>query len=416
MINKDILANGITVLTMKMPYAYSVSTGIWSRTGSAWEENRISGVSHFLEHMLFKGTPTRSAAQITDCMEWVGGQLNAFTSKEYTCYYAKTLSENFALSMDVLSDMYLHPLLDGGEFDKEKNVILEEINMYEDDPDDLSHDLFAATIWKEHPYGRSIAGTKNTVGSLQRDELFDYWKKYYQPQRTIVSVCGNVERQQVLDEVERYFGNFQNLARIETLPDLKTYKGNSYIHKDIEQMHLCVGVPAIKEDDPDWTASVIMNNAFGGSMSSRLFQEAREKKGLTYSIYSSLSAYSMGGYLSAYAATSHKYLKDVVRIILEQLYDILDKGLSDEELEKSKQQIKGSLLLNLESTSTVMQKLAKYEMIYGRVITTEETLERLMRVTHEDIRRACKRIFIKNNLLMSLVGAKEADFDLNDML
>jgi len=413
---KDVLPNGMRIVVEEMPHRYSVATGIWVQTGAAHEESREGGISHFLEHMLFKGTDRRNAKEIAIAMEEVGGQINAFTSKEQTCYYTKCLDENFELSLDLLSDIYLNSLFDKQEFDKEKNVILEEINMYEDTPDDLAHDLFASTLWKGHAYGRSVIGTKETVGNTTRDQLAAYCRKTYLPANTVLAVAGNVRRQDVYEKAAKYFDYKKDLERKITHDQLLPQASSSFIQKDIEQMHICLGIPGLKEDDKDYYIASVLTSALGGGASSRLFQEAREQRGLTYSIYSHMAAYSLGGYLVSYASTSPNKLEEVLHVILKEMTDIARNGLPEEELERTKSQLKGGLLLGMENTSNVMTRLGRMETSLGRLESTDQIVQKLMAVNCEDIRRVASELFVPEKYVLSLVGPEEKQFDIGSLV
>ena len=409
---KDILANGIRVITEPMPHLYSVATGIWCDIGSINETPLLGGVSHFLEHMLFKGTNRRDAKEIAQAMEAVGGQMNAFTSKEYTCYYTKCLAEHFGHSMDLLSDIYLHSLLDEEEFSKEKGVILEEINMYEDAPDDLVHDLLAATIWGGHAYGRPIIGSKDTVSSLSAQRLKDYYRTTYRPESTIIAVAGNVTREESVAASEKYFGGFvshntseNDLTIDKTRPP--TQAAQTYIYKDIEQVHLCLGFPAPTAHDEERYTAKLLAAVLGGCASSRLFQEAREKRGLTYSIFSHHISYAQAGCLAAYASASPGKIQEVAEIMLEQFADIAANGPKEEEIENIKKQSKGNMLLGMESSGSMMNRLGRDEAVLKRLVPLEETLAKVNAVDGASIQRLAKEIFQKDKLVLALVGPEK---------
>ncbi|MCL1873956.1 MAG: insulinase family protein [Clostridiales bacterium] len=409
---KDILANGIRVITEPMPHLYSVATGIWCNIGSINETPLLGGVSHFLEHMLFKGTKRRDAREIAQAMEAVGGQMNAFTSKEYTCYYTKCLAEHFGHSVDLLSDLYLCSLLDEEEFSKEKGVILEEINMYEDAPDDLVHDLLAAAIWGGHAYGRPIIGSKDTVSSLSAGQLQAYYRTTYQPESTIIAVAGNVTREEAVAAAEKYFGSFtrcdtpkNGLTIDKTKPS--TRAAQTYIYKDIEQVHLCLGFPAPTAHDEDRYVAKLLAAVLGGCASSRLFQEAREKRGLTYSIFSHHISYDQAGCLAAYASASPGKIQEVARIMLEQFADIAAHGPTEEEIENIKKQSKGNMLLGMESSGSMMNRLGRDEAVLQRVVPLEETLAKVNAVDGTSIQRLAQDIFQTDKLVLALVGPEK---------
>ncbi|MCL2677859.1 MAG: insulinase family protein [Clostridiales bacterium] len=413
---KHVLANGLRVVVEPMPHLYSVAAGIWVGIGSCHEAAAPGGVSHVLEHMLFKGTPKRSAKEIAEAMESVGGQMNAFTSKEHTCYYAKCLGEHFGLALDLLADIFLNSLLDEEEFEKEKQVILEEINMYDDTPDDLVHDLFAATLWPDHVYGLPIIGTRESVNSLTIKQLAEYYRKAYLPRFTVVSVAGKIEREQAVEQAARYFSAFGGLGDKAAYEKPQAASANSFLYKDIEQMHLCLGVPGLREDDDDYYAAQVLNAALGGGASSRLFQEAREKRGLTYSIYSYNSGYSKGGYWAAYSSAAAQKMPEVVKVIMNEISGIREGGLPEAELERTKQQVKGNILLGFESTSSVMIKTGKSELARGRVLSVQEMVDKVMAVGPEDIRRVAAALFQKDRFALSTVGPEEIAFDLKSMI
>ncbi len=416
MVYRDVLPNGLRVITYPMPNVYSVTTGIWVATGSRYEEKHLNGISHFLEHMLFKGTEKRSAKEIVEAMESVGGMMNAFTSKEHTCYYTKSLSENFSLSMELLADMYLHSTFLKEEFDKEKNVILEEISMYEDSPEDVAHELFDRIIWPENSYGWPIIGNLQTVGDMTRDDLYQYYKSVYVPENTVIVVAGNITREQVLQEVDKYFRNFKgsynHILGSQPVPQA----GQSFVHKDIEQMHLCIGVPGVSTTDPDLYKVLLLANALGGGASSRLFQAAREERGLTYSIYSFHNGYTQAGEFLCYAATTPAKMSEVVEVISKQLSNIVKKGFTKDEIERSKQQLKGSLLMSLENSSSVMSRLGKSELSYGKIITIEENVQKLLAVTADEVNDMAKKLLEPQKLIYSAVGPQEFPITLEEVL
>ncbi len=349
-------------------------------------------------------------------MENVGGQMNAFTSKEHTCYYVKCLSEHFNLGMDVLADMYLDSTFPVEEFAKEKGVILEEINMYEDTPDDLVHDIFAATMWPEHPYGKSIIGTVQTVTKLQRDEMYAYYQQAYVPEHTVLVVTGNVKHDDVIKQAENLLGALKGKWDKPELPLAVPQSGQKFVYKDIEQVHLCFGVPGLPGDHKDIYKMHILNNILGGGVSSRLFQEAREARGLTYSIYSFNGAMSAGGALVAYASTSPQKVEEVVKVMSEQMALLAAKGVTEAELRRAQSQIKGALLMGLENSSNVMSRLGKGETNYRKILSVDELVELIMAVNTEDVQNMAKQLFQKDKLVFTQVGAKEYDVDINSLL
>ncbi|MGI6065043.1 MAG: M16 family metallopeptidase [Bacillota bacterium] len=416
MIYKDTLPNGIRVITEELPFVHSVSMGIWVGTGSRYEDKKIHGISHFLEHMLFKGTEKRNAKQIAETLEAVGGQINAFTSKEFTCFYARVLSEHFGLAADVLTDMFLHSLFKEDETEKEKNVILEEIKMYEDTPDDLVHDVFSRTIWQDNSLGQSIIGTAETVQSLNREQLLDYYKVNYVPQNMVVAVAGKITRNQVVDTIGTLFDRFGGSPNPVNLLAPQISGGTNYVSKDIEQVHLCLGNPGLSNQDSNIYALLVLNSVLGGGVSSRLFQKVREEKGLTYSIYSYHSGYTDTGLFGIYAGTGPNSVNSVIAIILEQIKDIKKHGVTEEELSRTKQQIKGNILLGLENVSSRMNRLGKSEISFGRIITPEEVIESVINVTNESVIEIARQIFQIDKFSLAVIGPGKLNIDFPLML
>lgn len=413
MAEKFLTPAGSTIVVEPMAHLHSVSVGIWAKAGSAAEDKQISGVSHFLEHMLFKGTEQRSALDIAAAMESLGGVLNAFTGKEYTCYYTRSLDEHFDQSLELLADMYNNSLLDAEEFAKEKNVIIEEINMYEDSPDDRAIDLLSSILWPDHPYGRAISGTLDTVSALTRDQLAAYRQSKYSPENTVISVAGNVDQQYVIDAVNKYFsansGEKNHTFACTSAPVSSSTYG--YIYKNIEQTHVCLGFPGISIADDDYYATQVLINALGGGASSRLFQEVREKRGLSYSAYAYMDTYSAGGSIAAYASTRPSNIGELINVMVEEIANVAAHGLVDGEIEKSKTQLKGGLLLGMESSSNVMNRLGRLQLQLGRILPVGETLEKLMQVNREDIERVCNRLLKPGYLSMAIVGPEQYEVD-----
>ena len=314
--------------------------------------------------------------------------------------------------------MYRGSLLAEEEFAKEKNVIIEEINMYEDSPDDLVMDLFCQTLWPQHPYGRPVAGSLRSVGALSRDQLAAYWHDTYHAGRTVIAVAGNVTMDQVLPLVERYFGDFEAASGAQAcLPaTVSTGKRYAYIHKDIEQTHLCMGFPALGAADADYYAAMVLANALGGGASSRLFQEVREKRGLSYSAYAYLDAYRQGGCLTAYASTRPANIQELVAAIAQEYAQVARRGITEAELQRSKDQLKGSLLLSLENSSNMMNRLGRFELSLGRIVPPEETVAQLLAVDQAAIEAVLQRIIVPERLCVAMVGPEEYAVDVAALL
>ncbi|MEL7564309.1 MAG: pitrilysin family protein [Dehalobacterium sp.] len=416
MLHKDILSNGIRVVTEELSFVHSVSIGIWVGTGSRYEDKSNHGISHFLEHMLFKGTKNRTAKQIAESLETVGGQINAFTAKEYTCYYAKVLNDHFDLATDVLADMLLNSLFRTEDMEKERNVILEEIKMYEDTPDELVHDVYSKTMWQIDPLGQSIIGTSDSVGKISLEQLVSYYKSTYVPQNVVIAVAGNIKREVVLNKLEELFSQLSGEKPKTNLVTPQAFSNTAFVPKDIEQMHICLGFPGLPSQHDSIYALTVLNHVLGGGLSSRLFQEIREERGLTYSIYSYHSGYSNTGLFGVYAGTSEQNAEEVVEIVLKQIENIKLKGITREELENTKEHIKGTILLSLENSSNRMNRLGKSEISFGRIITPEEVVEKVMKVTHDNIIDIALKIFGWENLAFAAVGPKEPNFNLKQMI
>ena len=416
MAQKFILASGMPLLVETMPHLRSIASGIWVNCGSVYEHPASNGVSHFLEHMLFKGTPHRDALAIAAEMEAIGGVLNAFTGKEQTCYYARSLDEHFPLQLDLLADMYQNSLLSEEEFAREKKVIIEEINMYEDSPDEVAMDLFTSTIFPEHPYGRPIAGNLASVGALQRDTLADHYRHFYNPHNAVLSIAGNITAEQAIEQANKCFAANSSGQPAPTIEQPAAAGGEGFIAKDIEQSHICMGFPGLPLGADDYYAATIIANALGGGASSRLFQEVREKRGLAYSAYCYLEAYTQAGFIMAYAATTPKNAGQLIKIIAEQFALLAQKGLTTKEINQSKDQLKGGLLLNLESTANVMSKLGRTELALGKIYNAEETAAKLMSVTEADIQRTIAKLISPEKLVLAQVGPQQAPVNLKELL
>ncbi|MBE3553095.1 MAG: insulinase family protein [Kyrpidia tusciae] len=391
LIDRQQLSNGLTVVVEEIPGIRSISVGIWVGTGSRHETPEINGISHLIEHMLFKGTETRSAKELAEVFDHVGGQVNAFTAKEYTCFYAKVLDLHFRRAMETLADMFFHSRFAPEELAKERKVIVEEIRMYEDTPDELVHDLLASVVWGDHPLGFNILGTEQTLQTFERQNLVDYLSQRYVETNTVITVAGHVRTDEVMAIVEELFGGPWNrrAERVITEPPTFTPERGTRV-KQTEQEHFCLAVPGLPVDHEDLHAMILLNNTLGGTMSSRLFQSIREEKGMAYSIYSYHTAYRDTGLLGIYAGMAPEYTGEVVREVRRIFEDVAESGITEGELERGKEQVKGSLMLSLESTTSRMTRLGKNELLLGRHYTLDETLERIDAVTLEDVRRVAQ--------------------------
>jgi predicted Zn-dependent peptidase len=392
MYQRHVLPNGIRVIIEAVPHVGSASIGFWIDAGSRWETEEQAGISHFLEHMLFKGTERRTARDIAEELDSVGGRLNAFTDKEATCYYARVLGEHVPLAIDVLGDMILNSVFDPEELARERNVILEEIKQHEDDPEGLVHDLAARNLWPDHPLGRPVIGYPETVSAFDREKTQEYLEEWYAPDRLIVAAAGQLDPSEVLGLIQETFGDRKPRPRQAAKTTLHAVPGEHLISRDTEQVNLCLSFPGLTQTDNDRYALACLDVAYGGGMSSRLFQEIRESRGLAYSIGSYFVGFHEGGLFTVFAGTSPETADEVVQIVRDEAAKMCAEGLTEEELHRAKNQIKGSLLMGLESMSERMSRLGKTELYFGRVITVEEVVEKIAAVTPEDVHRVSQAI------------------------
>lgn len=395
LIKKYTCKNGVRIVLEEMPILRSVAIGIWVKNGSRHESPELNGISHFIEHMLFKGTKTRSAREIAESFDSIGGQVNAFTSKEYTCYYAKVLDTHASYALEVLSDMFFNSVYDERELEKEKNVVLEEIKMYEDTPDDIVHDLLSKAIYANHPLGYPILGTEKTLKSFTDDMLKQYVHHTYTPDNVVISVAGNVS-ESFIEEIENIFGSYEGGKHEENKSKPVFNKNWLTRKKDTEQVHLCLGFEGLSVGSEDIYDLIIANNILGGSMSSRLFQEVREQSGLAYSVYSYHSSYEDSGIVAIYGGTGADQLDLLFDTIQQTLETFVEEGVTDKELKNTKEQLKGNLMLGLEGTNSRMSRNGKNELLLGKHRTPDEIIELIDAITKEDVNRMAERIFTKD--------------------
>jgi predicted Zn-dependent peptidase len=398
------LTNGVRIVTESIPYVRSVTAGFWLKVGSRNEEAHQLGMSHMIEHMMFKGTSRRTARQIAETIDATGGQLNAFTDKEHTCYYGKVPDEHLALLIDTLADMLQNSVFDPQEIDKEKGVILEEIRMYEDSPDELAHEALAENVLRPHPLGRCVLGTPASVQSFRQEDLLDYIAKHYVPSNLVISVVGNIQHDEVVALISQHFMSFTGSPPAKQPVPWPQGRGESIRTKDTEQTHICLGVPGLSRRDEDRYVLNVLDAALGGGMSSRLFQSLREEKGLVYSTYSYHSCYEDVGMVAVYAGTSPGNAVQVIELVKAECEEVAAKGLSWEELDRTKQQLKGSLLLGLENMATRMSRLAKAELYNEKFLTPEELVAKIDAVGPQDIRRVGERLFAHTPFSLAIVG------------
>ncbi len=400
---RTILPSGLVVLTEPMDNVRTASLGVWIGVGSRHEDKARMGICHFLEHALFKGTRTRSALAIAQAMDAIGGHLNAFTDKEHTCYYLRVLSDHLDDAMAVLSDMLLNPAFDPDALERERQVILEEIQMYEDAPDDLVHDVFAASLWPDHPLGRPVAGVRETVQALGRAEFLSFMDAYCRPDASIVAAAGRVEHEQIVGLVERWLGGWKGRrVTAEMLPPAPR-TGIMLRHKDIEQVHVCLGVPGYPEAHPDRYALAVLDTVLGGGMSGRLFQEIREERGLAYAVSTYHAAYRDAGAFVVYCGTSPTAAREVVRLVLDNLARATN-GLTAEEIARAKESLKGSLMLDLETPGSRMSKLARSEQYFSRQLTLDEIIADVDAVSSDDVHRVSTDLFVPARVSLAAIG------------
>lgn len=399
------LDSGVRVITETMPHVRSVSVGIWVAAGSRRETSEQNGVSHFIEHMLFKGTTNRSAEDIARSVDSIGGNLDAFTAKELVCFNTKVLDQHLSLAFDVLADLVLHPIFREEDIGKEKGVILEEIKMEADSPDYLVHEIFSANFWKDHPLGKPILGTRETVKRFDKVMLENYYRSVYTPANLIVTGAGNLTHERLVNLVAEHF---RDLPADGGVPPDQAPATHARIalrnKKSLEQVHLCLGVPSYPLPHEERFGCYVLNTLLGGGMSSRLFQNIRERQGLAYSVFSELNPYRDTGCLSIYAGTSTESARKVVASVVKEFRQLKEERVSDEELRRAKDHLKGSLMLSLESTSSRMSNLARQEMYFARFFSLDELVESIEMVTADEVQRVARTFFDPKQIALTVLG------------
>jgi predicted Zn-dependent peptidase len=401
------LPNGLLVLAEPMPHLRSVSIGIWLDAGSRREPTAKNGMAHFIEHMVFKGTARRSAEQIAREMDSVGGLLDAFTSKESACFNAKVLDEHLPLAFDVLSDMMLNPRFAAEDIAKERQVVLEEIRMEEDNPESVVHEMTTQNFWRGHPLGSPILGTRNTVKNFSRRSLLECFRPWYAPNHILVTAAGAVQPDKLIKMVDRAFGSLSangHAAAAAARPPLPHARLLARDKKNLEQAHITIAVPSYPLAHPQRYAVSLLSNILGGGMSSRLFQNIRERQGLAYAVFSEVNPYSDAGMLAVYAGTGRQNIERVFRSVVEEFRRMKEEPVTAEELRRAKDQFKGALLLSMESTGTRMSNLARQQTYFGRLFTTEELVASLEKVTREDIQRIAQEFFQPEKIAATVLG------------
>ncbi len=404
-LRRTVLPNGLIVLTERMDHLRSVAMGAWVKSGSRCEPAETNGISHFVEHMVFKGTRSRSALHIAREMDSIGGNLDAFTGKETICFNVKSLAEHVPIALDVLADLVLNPTFASGDIERERGVILEEIKIDEDNPDVLVNELFTQNFWKDHPLGKPILGTTTTVGKLDQQKLVDYHAGRFLGSNMIFSAAGNLEHDQFVEAVSQ---KFSALQRGEAVHEEQAPVASARIllrnKKALEQVQICMGVPSPAITDENRYVTLLLNTVLGGGMSSRLFQTIREERGMVYSIYSDLNPYRDTGTLCIYAGTSVGKALEVVDLILVELRKLKETPLGEEELTRAKDQVKGNILMGLESSNSRMANLARQEMYFQHFFTVEEIIARIDAVQAEQVQTMAQRLFDQNRIAITLLG------------
>ncbi|MBE3072692.1 MAG: insulinase family protein [Acidobacteria bacterium] len=404
MIVRDVLDNGLRLLTESMPQVRSVTIGVWLTRGSRHEPWERGGIAHFVEHMLFKGTATRSAEDIAQAVDSIGGQLDAFTAKEYASYYIKVLDEHLPLAVDILSDVVRNPAFRESDIECEKKVVLEEIKIVEDTPDDLVHEVFTQSFWEGHSLARPILGTRESVEALTVQELREYFADVYAGGNFIISAVGNIEHAQVRDLVEHAFSGMP-VSGTRVADQAPVVVPQAIVRtKDLEQCHVCLGVGSYPQNHEDRYVSYVLNTLLGGSMSSRLFQNVREKRGLAYAVFSGLAAYRDAGAFTVYAGCATDVVGEVIDLVVEELRNVKREPVPETELRRSKDHLKGSLMLSLENTASRMSHLARQEIYFDRQFGLDETLQGIERVTPGDLERVARDLFVAAGLAATVLG------------
>lgn len=404
MVEKTVLSNGLRIITEYMPESYSATVMIWIDAGPNFEQEKINGISHYIEHMLFKGTGKRSAKEIAQTIESSGGSINAFTDKESTCFYARVLKDEVPVAVDILFDMVLNSKLDNQDLELEKQVILEEIKMYEDTPDEVAQDVLVKSFWNDHPLGYPIAGTLESVKGITRDNIVKFIQNYYTPDNIIVSIAGNFDKDKAIEQVNSIISNIyaKSESRLEKKPSVTSEIIS--IEKEIEQAHICMGFRGTSILEEDRYSLAVIDTCMGGCMASRLFQEIREKRGLVYSINTYETLHRPDGIFGIYAATSPTHVQKVIELIMQEIQKLKNDGLTEEEFQKAKTQLKGSLLVGMESTKYRATRNARSELYFGKIFDTEEICESIDRVASEDIKRLSQYVFDTDYMGISIVG------------
>jgi predicted Zn-dependent peptidase len=403
--HKTVFPNGLRIISESIPTVRSISIGLWVDVGSRDELSGFEGISHFIEHMVFKGTATRSPQQIAAHLESVGGILNAFTSREQTCYFAKIIDEHLPLAVEILADLVFNGRFDDADIQKEKNIVIDEINEVNDTPSDLVHDFFAEIMFGSHPLGRSIMGTDKSVKGLSRKMMMSYLAANYQPEKIIVAASGNLKHRDLVNLVKRYFGAYQPnnhkpLKRVKP----KLCPGIAVKKRETTQTHICIGTPAYRFDHPQRAALMLLNSIIGGGMSSKLFQKVREDMGMAYTVFSYLDFFMDAGVIGVYLNAEKKNTGAVISAVYKELYNFTGDKLDSKEIDSAKEQLKGSLVLGLENTSNRMNRMAKHELLLGRYVDVDETISEIQKITATQVKNVAAALFERDKFTIAVLG------------
>lgn len=415
MYQKTVLSNGIRIITEKIEHYKSVSLGIWVGTGSRDENQTNNGVSHFIEHMIFKGTPSRDTLLIARELDAIGGLSNAFTGKEYTCFHSKVLDKDFQTLAEILSDIFLNSTFDPEDIEREKQVVIQEISMVEDSPEEQVHELFNTQFFDHHPLGMPVLGSSETVNAITRDSILEHMRMYYSPDRIIIAAAGNVDHDEVVNTFEKQFGDLEPFLKEKREFSHELTSSIICSYRELEQINICMGGQAPSLSSDMRFAGAILNTILGGNMSSRLFQEIREKRGLAYSIYSFLSSYMDTGLLGISVGTGPKEVNNVLDVINAEIVKIQQGALSENDLNEARDHLVGGILLGSENTDSRMMRLAKNEFVFGRYVEYEELVDNLKKVTPDDITGCIKHAFAPGSVAITTLGSvTREDLDLSN--
>ncbi len=403
------LDSGVTIVTERMKEVRSVTVGLWFDVGARDEPDELAGTSHFLEHLLFKGTETRTAKDIADAFDAVGGDINAFTGKEYTCYYSRVLDDDLPMAMEILSEMVTGSLIDPTEFESERKVILEEIAMHEDAPDELVHDLFYRSMWNGHPLGRPVLGYNDSIAAVARDQVADYWRDRYSPPNLVVAAAGNVDHRDLVDRVAALFSAAGGRRNLRTGIAPSPQAGVTVHRRPTEQAHIIVGTEGLHRNHEDRHALAVVDTILGGGMSSRLFQEVREKRGLAYSVYSYRSLFADAGTFGVYAGTTPQNAETVIDIVRGEIDSILNDGITPAELARAKGHVRGALVLSSEDPGSRMNRLGKQQLTTGEIVSIDEMIDRFDAINLDDVKRVAQDVLGSGIFRVTVVGPFDED-------